>query len=160
MVSDKGNVMSLSFRNNQTTIRRELLMTPYDNGHGYLMVSLQKDGKRSPRYVHRLVAEAFVDNPEEKPVVNHIDHNTKNNSAENLEWCTVKENVRHSLHLMRKPRKKCKASNTGHKYISLRTKRGKPFYRVSVYGCSAERCFKTLKQAVEYKEEVMRGGNA
>lgn len=63
---------------------------------GYLSVDLYKDGKRVTRGVHRLVAEAFIPNPENKPEVNHKDGNKHNNSISNLEWVTKKENVRHA----------------------------------------------------------------
>lgn len=60
---------------------------------GYLFVTI--NGKQYPK--HRLVAELFVDNPCNKPFVNHIDGNKQNNRAENLEWCTQAENIEHSL---------------------------------------------------------------
>lgn len=65
-------------------------------GKGYLYVDLYKDNKRHRQYIHRLVAEAFMPNPENKPYVNHIDGNPHNNSVENLEWCTPLENVEHA----------------------------------------------------------------
>lgn len=63
---------------------------------GYYRVSLCKDGKHTRKRVSRLVAEAFIPNPENKEIVNHIDFDRKNNNVENLEWCTQKENVLHS----------------------------------------------------------------
>ena len=65
-----------------------------DNGVGYLRVCIKEDGKvYRERYVHRIVARAFVDNPEGKPCINHIDNNPLNNAADNLEWCTKMENT-------------------------------------------------------------------
>lgn len=63
---------------------------------GYLVTDLYKDSIRSTKRVHRLVAEAFVQNPGDKPEVNHIDGNKHNNNASNLEWVTSKENCRHA----------------------------------------------------------------
>lgn len=64
---------------------------------GYLCVSLYENGKKFQTGVHRIVALAFVDNPLKKPQVNHIDGNKQNNSYDNLEWCTAKENRIHAI---------------------------------------------------------------
>ena len=72
------------------------ILKPMPNHKGYLRVPLCDDcGKRKNFFVHRLVCEAFHENPEEKPCVNHIDENKTNNVASNLEWCTYKENNNH-----------------------------------------------------------------
>jgi hypothetical protein len=63
---------------------------------GYPVVGLYKDGKGNQRKVHRLVALAFIPNPDNKPVVNHRDGNKQNNSVENLEWVTNRENTNHA----------------------------------------------------------------
>jgi hypothetical protein len=62
------------------------------NTNGYKIVSLTKDGKTKNLYVHRLVAEAFVQNEDELPMVNHKDEDKTNNFAENLEWCNASYN--------------------------------------------------------------------
>lgn len=64
-----------------------------DNGYGYKNVSLR--GKRM--YVHRLVAQAYVDNPNQYLEINHIDGNKSNNHYTNLEWCTRKQNRQHAV---------------------------------------------------------------
>ena len=68
-----------------------------DNGHGYLQVQIMRKGKRYTRYVHRLVAECFLPNPNGLPEINHIDGNKANNSVENLEWCNHSDNMYHSF---------------------------------------------------------------
>lgn len=67
-----------------------------EGGSLYKMISLHKDGKQVGRYIHRLVAIAFIPNPENKLTVNHIDGNKLNNSVENLEWATLRENAQHA----------------------------------------------------------------
>lgn len=62
-----------------------------------MVVYLNKNGAGKRYYLHRLVAEAFCDNPLRKPCVNHIDHNRENNSYTNLEWVTQRENVLHHI---------------------------------------------------------------
>jgi hypothetical protein len=69
---------------------------------GYMRVSLSMDGKSKGFFVHRLVAQAFLDNPENKPQVNHIDGNPSNNYVSNLEWATAQENERHSFEVLGK----------------------------------------------------------
>ena len=72
-----------------------MVIRPYDNGYGYLIVDFKKDGKRKHKRVHRIVAEAFVPNPSHLPEVNHKDENKHNNSSKNLEWCDSSYNKRY-----------------------------------------------------------------
>lgn len=90
-VSDRGNVKSLNYRRSGV----ENLLTPWDAGRGYLQVIFT----RKKYAIHRLVAETFIPNPDNKSDVNHIDGNKKNNNVENLEWCTRQENIIHSWKL-------------------------------------------------------------
>lgn len=83
-VSNLGNVKS----NNKILKGRE-------KENNYLQVSLYKDGNKNTQYIHRLVAEAFIENPENKEFVNHKNFNKKDNSVNNLEWVTRKENFEH-----------------------------------------------------------------
>lgn len=69
---------------------------------GYYRLSLSKDGKQYNKQIHRLVAEAFIPNPENLPVVNHKDENPLNNTVENLEWCTVQYNSNYGTAIARK----------------------------------------------------------
>lgn len=71
-------------------------LTPHFQGSGYLFVTLFADGKRKQQYIHRLVAQAFIPNEENKSDVNHIDGNKVNNHRSNLEWTTRSENLIHA----------------------------------------------------------------
>lgn len=75
---------------------------------GYLFVRLCKNNEKFHKYVHRLVAQAFITNYENKKEINHIDENKTNNHASNLEWVTHKENINHGTHLERMRKAKCK----------------------------------------------------
>lgn len=67
-------------------------MKQHMHTNGYKVVSLTKDGKSKGLFVHRIVAEAFIENPNNLPMVNHKDEDRTNNFVENLEWCTVAYN--------------------------------------------------------------------
>lgn len=82
-VSNKGRIR---------TLRTNKIVTPKFTKR-YCFAKLYKEGKSKQKYIHRLVAEAFIPNPQNLPQVNHKDENPKNNSVDNLEWCTGKYNV-------------------------------------------------------------------
>ena len=76
---------------------RELKPAPRSK-NGYLGVALTKNGKKVTKNVHRLVAEAYIPNPDNLPEVNHIDENKLNNHVDNLEWVTSSQNTRYSAY--------------------------------------------------------------
>lgn len=156
-ISNKGNVRSLLFRNKQCALPRIRAIKPFTNDRGYQSVALYKAGTQKRACVHRLVAEAFIPNDERKSVVNHLDYDPSNNKVENLEWCTQRENVLYSAARMRHEKKKCRASNTGEKYISKYYGHGKLLrYRVYISSKNICRQFKTLQNAIDYRNEVMK----
>ena len=82
--------------------RKVRQLKAYKVGAGYMCVRLTKDdGTEVQRYVHRLVATAFIDNPQALPEVNHIDENKENNNVSNLEWCTRLYNMRYGTQIER-----------------------------------------------------------
>lgn len=73
--------------------RRKKFLAPRDDKDGYQRVNLCKDGQQKTFFIHRLVAEAYIPNPDNKPQINHKDEVKTNNYLNNLEWATSKENV-------------------------------------------------------------------
>lgn len=94
-VSSEGRVKSLERKDRFGRTVKERILNPGVNRYGYPMVCLYVGGKRKMLKVHRLVCQAFHDNPENKPEVNHINENKNDNRAHNLEWSTRKENINH-----------------------------------------------------------------
>lgn len=88
-VSSLGRVKSLNYNHTGA----EKIMKPGKDKHGYLLVQLCKDGKIKGLLVHRLVAAAFIPNPNNYPYINHKDETPLNNCIKNLEWCTAKYNT-------------------------------------------------------------------
>lgn len=93
-VSNLGRVKSLHYK--RSNFAR--LLASVANRNGYCAVNLRdKDGRKKLVNIHRLVGAAFVPNADNKPQLNHINGNKKDNRAENLEWCTASENQSHSI---------------------------------------------------------------
>jgi hypothetical protein len=86
-ISSLGRVKSL---------RNAKCLKTHKNKHGYLRVGLNKDGCQQTFLVHRLVASAFLENPNDFPDINHKDENKENNCIDNLEWCSRKYNTQYS----------------------------------------------------------------
>ena len=97
-VSNYGNVRSLDRYDRLGRFKPGTILTAADNGHGYKHVRLHKDGNHKMFYVHRLVAGAFIENPDNLPQVNHMDEDKSNNHVDNLEWCTNEYNSNYGNH--------------------------------------------------------------
>lgn len=91
-VSSLGNVKKLNYKNSG----KEQNISLCNDADGYLLVNLRLNNKSKSKRVHRLVAQAFIPNPDNKPQVNHIDGDKQNNKIENLEWVTPLENNKHA----------------------------------------------------------------
>lgn len=104
-------------------VDKNKIVTQYLHYKGYLQVDLHKDNKRIHKYVHRIVAEAFIENPNNYTQINHIDENKTNNNVENLEWCTPKYNMNYGTRIKRQVKSARKIPvmcvETGKKYEAL-----------------------------------------
>ncbi|MCF0232461.1 MAG: NUMOD4 motif-containing HNH endonuclease [Enterococcus sp.] len=99
-VSNLGRVKSLDryvrCKHNSKAHIKGKIKAISKNRYGYCMVGLAKENTYKGFCVHRLVAQAFIPNPQNKREINHIDCNKENNIVKNLEWCSRKENMQHA----------------------------------------------------------------
>ena len=96
MVSDLGNVKSIVTNHGKPT-DKQVIKRVRSKTCDYHYVQFWRKDKPTHKAVHRLVAEAFIPNPENKPTVNHLDGNKHNNAVDNLEWATHSENHKHAF---------------------------------------------------------------
>ena len=116
-ISNIGRVRSVSrIINHPKLVKQNIFerLLNLDSQNGYKSVRLSKEHKSKKCFVHRLVAQAFIKNPDSKGQVNHKDGDKSNNKVDNLEWNTAKENITHvdripiyqKFHIIAAPRKK------------------------------------------------------
>lgn len=111
-VSNLGRIKRIRFTNGKYDFPKEKILSPNKNKKcKYLGVDLHKNGKRKRFLVHRLVAEAFIPNPNNLFEVNHKDENKLNNNINNLEWCTRKYNMNYGTQVERAHKKQRKKVN-------------------------------------------------
>ena len=137
-ISNLGRVRSLDHyirqRNNSKKLHKGRILNTWSDKIGYTVVGLNKYNKYKIKKIHRLVAEAFIPNPENKSDVNHIDGNKSNNIVSNLEWATRSENMQHAYNTgLSKPYwtgKRGWNSTTGRpvKHIDIKTGKTRTIY--------------------------------
>ena len=120
-------------------------LTAFDNGKGYLRIILYKDKKPINHYIHRLLGIHYIPNCENKPWIDHINRNTKDNRLENLRWATSSENGQN--------RGVQEDNPFGLKNISYDKVQDRYRYKKIIKGELHQKYFKTLEEAVEYKKE-------
>ena len=127
--------------------KRNIFLKPSPDKDGYLIVGLWKDGKEKTFRIHRLIALHYIPNPHNYPCIDHKDRNRKNNSINNLRWVT---------HIMNNQNKGVRKDNKlGIKNISKCQNVGYEFQK-TVDGKTHGKWFKTLEEAIKYKEEYLR----
>jgi len=114
---------------------------------GYLHVGLCKNRKRYMKRVHRLLAETFIPNPDNKPEVDHIDRNKTNNNLSNLRWATKSENM---LNIGVRRDNKLGLKNICYDKFEDRYKFEKVINKIK-----HTKCFKTKEEAISYKEQYL-----
>jgi len=86
------NLYKINRKGEIYSCRYKKIMIPMINNSNYLFINLKKDGKRSKGFIHRLLALQYIENKDNKPEIDHIDRNKKNNDLSNLRWVTRLEN--------------------------------------------------------------------
>lgn len=132
---------------------------------GYLNVMIYQGNNKHKNYlVHRLVAKAFIPNPEGKPQVNHIDNNRENNCVENLEWVTISENLKHAFKLGTKKARALgqKMPNAQSKYHNVCYRKDRQRWTVTTKLNNkrlSQRLFKTEEEAAKWADDLLRINN-
>ena len=147
-VSYYGEIFST--RKNGGYYREMTPMILKEDKDGYLEVGLYYEGRRYFRRVHRLVAEAFIPNPNHLPQINHKDGNVKNNQVDNLEWCTCQDNLLHSFRVLHR-----KPSITTAKTIKLTNKQTGEILRFS----TEKDCAFYLNMSYAHLNKLLTGHN-
>ncbi len=139
-VSNHGNVKNIK---TNTILKGGLT---HDNYHHISL--LDNKGKRKSWRVHRLIADAFIENPDNKPCVDHIDRNRTNNNINNLRWSTIQENNFNKT--------KSKKNTSGHPGVSYHHGDGKWRARIKLNGVERSINCNTIEEAIKVRAELAK----
>ena len=154
LISDRGRVLSLA------TEYPRIIKQILDKRGGYYYVKLNNREQYDQLYVHRLVAKAFIPNPNNYPIINHKNEIRVDNRAENLEWCTYQYNSEYSAYKLRRPAKKY--TSTGEHHILVEKSTGYLIVQWRDYDMEEgkpkthKKRFETIEEAIEFRDEVFR----
>ena len=159
-VSNLGNVRSLDrivdYGHSKAYRKGKNLSGSYASG-GYAQVQLNHNKKTKQELIHRLVAKAFIPNPNNLPCVNHKDENKRNNCVENLEWCTEKENINYGTRTVRRtktvsvPVVMCDLDGAGIMEFDSVNEAARKIHSINIAGNITECCKGRRKTACGYK---------
>lgn len=160
MISNHGRIKSLERtikRNskNGDIHKKETVLNPSVQDDGYYRVTLSKNGKDKRFRIHRLVAEAFIENddPVNKTCVNHKDEDKANNHVDNLEWCTNEYNIQYSANSGKKFKTKVLCITTNKEFNSI--KEANKFYNIKNQSEISRCCKGKVKYAGEYNGQQL-----
>ena len=136
-VSNTGKIKTLQKQVGRKEI--EKILKPSIIWTGYLRIGLRKNGKTKNTYIHRIVAQEFIANPEHKPIINHKNGNRQDNRVENLEWCIFGENSRASKKI---------TSSKRYNSVSVKDNQGNVFDSYRQAGRFWNLCSNTVKNDV------------
>ena len=124
----------------------KILKNTLNKTNGYYVVGLSKNGKENKKRIHVLIAQAFISNLENKPMVDHIDQVKNNNNIDNLRWATVSQNSMN--------RYKQSNNKSGYSGVAFRKDSKKWRARIILDGKEYAKSFKTIEEAIEYRTEL------
>ena len=153
-VSNTGQIRSfdryVKYSNGRIHLHKGKVLSPIKDKDGYLQVNLCYNGKIHQIKVHRIVAQAFIPNPNNLPQVNHKDEDKTNNSVDNLEWCTVKYNNNYGS---RKDKARDTAIKNGY-WTGLRSGLSKKEYYQKYYQDNKDKLREYYRQYYQKKKDT------